>query len=176
MVPIVVLIGPPGAGKSRIGRKVATSLGSEFIDTDARIVHDHGPIADIFGSRGEPAFRAIERDVVAEALNSDAVVSLGGGAVMDPQTSELLRGHRVVLLTVSAEAVARRIGGSKRPLLADGSADDRLSAWQDLVAARRETYESLATRTWDTSSRPITTIADEIAHWVQRDRAGTTQQ
>lgn len=176
MVPVVVLIGPPGAGKSRIGRKVATRLGAQFIDTDARIVHDHGPIADIFRSRGEPAFRAIERDVVAEALGSDAVVSLGGGAVMDAQTNQSLRGHRVVLLTVSAEAVSRRIGGAGRPLLAENIPDDRLAAWQELVAARRETYESLATRIWDTSSRPITRIADEIADWVQRDRAGKIQQ
>lgn len=176
--PVVVLIGPPAAGKTRIGRKVAKFLGHDFIDTDTVIVNEHGPIADIFRTSGEPAFRAIERAVVERALRSDAVVSLGGGAVVDEQTRDALRSHRVVLLTVSAETAAQRISAqvTKRPLLAATTADDRVAAWQNLVDARRPVYEALATRAWDTSTRPITAIAREIADWAQQDMTGVAQR
>ena len=171
--PIVVLIGPPGAGKSRIGKKVAKYLDRDFIDTDSVIVAENGPIADIFSTSGEAAFRMIEREVVARSLSSDGVVSLGGGAVIDQETRAELRSHRVGLLTVSAEAVSRRISGQRRPLLAAESTDDRLAAWQRLVDSRLAVYESLATRTWDTSVRPITAIAREIADWADKKDSTT---
>jgi shikimate kinase len=172
--PSVVLIGPPAAGKSRIGRKVARYLHRDFIDTDSVIVAEHGPIAEIFRDRGEPAFRTIEREVVARALATDAVVvSLGGGAVLDEQTRLDLRNQRVALLTMNADAAARRISGQRRPLLAAETGEDRLAAWQQLLDARRSIYEGLATRSWDTSERPITAIAEEIAEWAGTDRAGT---
>ncbi|HEU4806994.1 MAG TPA: shikimate kinase [Homoserinimonas sp.] len=175
--PAVVLIGPPAAGKSRIGRKTAKYLDLDFLDTDSVIVAEHGPIADIFLTRGEAAFRAIEREVVERALGTGGVVSLGGGAVLDEQTRDALRAHRVVLLTVSAEAVERRISGrlakdQRRPLLAADTTGDRLAAWQKLVDSRRSVYESLATSTWDTSERPITAIAREIADWAEKDMTG----
>ena len=174
--PSIVLIGPPAAGKSRVGRKVAKYLEHDFIDTDTVIVAEHGPIADIFRDRGEPAFRAIERDVVAQALATDAVVSLGGGAVLDEQTRQALHSQRVVLLTVSADAAARRISGKRRPLLAAEAAEDRLAAWEELFEARRDIYESLARRSWDTSERPITSIARDIAEWVQEDMSGAANR
>lgn len=164
--PLVVLIGPPGAGKSGVGRKVAKLLGTPFIDTDSRIAQEHGPIPEIFRSRGESVFRELERAVVLQALSEPAVVSLGGGAILDEQTRSRLREQRVVLLTVSRTAVARRISGAKRPLLAAGSAQDRLDAWSALVAARGPIYERLADASWDTSTRSITAIAREIAQWV----------
>jgi shikimate kinase len=172
--PAVLLIGPPAAGKSRVGRKVASFLELPFIDTDSAIVREHGPIADIFASRGEAAFRALERDQVSLALRSHAVVSLGGGAVLDPQTQESLRGQRIVLLTVSPGAVEKRITGTRRPLLASEDSAGRLAAWSALSEARRPIYESLATKTWDTSRRPVTVISREIADWVMEDMAGST--
>jgi shikimate kinase len=63
---------------------------------------------------------------------------------------------------VSAEAVVSRIKGSKRPLLTDG-----VSTWAEILESRRAIYERLATRTWDTSSRPLDAIANEIADWAQ---------
>jgi len=90
------------------------------------------------------------------------VVSLGGGAILDPDTQRELGGLPVALMTVSPEAVASRIG-DKRPLLKG----DGLAAWERLVAARREIYERLATRTWDTSNTPIDSIAAEVADWVR---------
>lgn len=159
--PYVVMIGAPGAGKSRAGKRVARLLAVPFIDTDRRIVLRHGPIAQIFATRGEEHFRVIERVEVARALTERAVVALGGGAVLDPETQRDLEGLPVALMTVSAEAVASRIG-QKRPLLRDGGVE----AWEALVAARRSTYHRLATRAWDSSHRPIDAIAREIADWV----------
>lgn len=160
--PILVVIGAPGAGKTRVGKKVARLLKVPFIDTDRRIVLRHGPIAQIFTGRGEDHFRRVERVEVARALTEPAVVSLGGGAVLDLETQRELAGLPVVLMTVSAEAVAGRIG-TRRPLLREGGVE----AWEKLVEARRDTYERLATRTWDSSSRPIDQIAEEIADWIR---------
>lgn len=159
--PLVVLIGAPGSGKTRIGKRVARLLDIPFVDTDKRIVAEHGPIADMFASKGEPYFRALERAAIVEALAETVVLSVGGGAVMDPETQQDFAGQRVVRLTVAPEAVASRITGSKRPLLGDG-----IEAWKTLVESRRTVYEALADTTWDTSSRPIDRIAEEIAEWV----------
>lgn len=157
----LVLIGPPGSGKTRLGKRVARNLGLRFLDTDKVIVAEHGSIAAIFAEQGEPHFRRLEREAVVRALAEDAVVSLGGGAVLDADTQVDLAGHRVVLLTVSAAAVAGRIGGPKRPLLAGG-----IEAWTALVESRRELYERLGDRVWDTSHRPLDAIAVEIAEWA----------
>ena len=159
--PILVVIGAPGAGKTRIGKRVARLLRLPFVDTDRRIVLRHGPIAQVFSGRGEAHFRKIERIEVARALGERAVVSLGGGAVLDPDTQRELSGLPVALMTVSAQAVAGRIG-TKRPLLRDGG----VAAWEKLVADRQEIYQRLATRAWDTSERPVDQIAAEIGDWV----------
>ncbi len=163
---LVVLIGPPGAGKTRIGKRVAKELGAPFADTDSRIVAAHGPISKIFAEHGEAHFRMLERAAVSEALRERAVVSLGGGAVLDADTRADLAGLPVALLDVSAEAVQRRIGGRKRPLLASGGID----AWRRLVAERMPLYESLASRMWDTSNRPADKIAKDIASWAKELR------
>jgi shikimate kinase len=162
--PVVVLIGAPGSGKTRIGKRVARLLDVPFIDTDKRIVADHGSIAEIFAERGEPFFRELERAAIVEALHERAVLSVGGGAVMHPQTQQDFAEQRVVRLTVSPEAVVSRITGGKRPLLASG-----IDAWKQIVEIRRPVYEALADKTWDTSSRPIDHIAQEIADWVAAD-------
>ncbi|WP_349898015.1 shikimate kinase [Parafrigoribacterium soli] len=160
----LVLIGAPGAGKTRLGKRVARLLDTEFVDTDKLIVAEHGAISDIFERHGEAHFRMLERDAVARSLERTAVVALGGGAVLDPDTQADLAGARVVQLTVSPDAVEKRIGGAKRPLLRDG-----IAAWMQLVDSRRETYDRLASRTWDTSSGSIDDIAVEIADWVRQE-------
>ena len=159
---VVVLIGAPGAGKTRTGRRIANRLGVPFIDTDKRIVAAHGSIASIFEQHGEPHFRAIERQVVAGALTEHAVVTLGGGAVLDADTQRDLDGRAVVQLTVDAAAVERRISGSKRPLVKDG-----IEAWKALVATRQPLYDRLAGLTIDTSRRPLDTVADEVVEWLE---------
>lgn len=164
--PLVVLIGPPAAGKTRVGKRVARILDAPFIDTDRVIAAQHGPIPAIFAERGEAAFREIEAAAVAESLQQRAVVSLGGGAVMTPSVAAGLASAPVVLLTISAEAAAERLDPESRPLVREG-----ISAWVDLVASRMPTYAALAAATWDTSSRPIDRIAEEIAEWTRERSA-----
>jgi shikimate kinase len=158
--PPVVLIGPMAAGKTRVGKRVARILGTGFQDTDKLIVAEHGPIPALFDEFGEPHFRALERDAVARALASDDVVALGGGAVLAPETQELLACHRVVLVTVTPEAVAARIGDGRRPLVRGGLPD-----WERIYAERLPIYQKLALLTVDTSHRPIDAVAQEVAAW-----------
>jgi shikimate kinase len=165
--PRAVIIGPPGAGKSTIGRRLARALGTDWHDTDAAIEAAAGKsISDIFLDEGEPHFRELERAEVARALESfDGVVSLGGGAPMDPQTQELLAGHTVVFLDVTIADAARRIGfeGGNRPLLL---ANPR-AQWTAMMNERRPTYARLATHRVDTAGRKPAPIVEEIAGLLQ---------
>lgn len=158
----IVLIGPMGAGKTRVGKRLAKALGVRFIDTDAVIQSEHGVIQRIFDEHGEAHFRGLERDAVADALAQPAIVSLGGGAVLDEHTQQDLTEARVVLLTVTAEAVLARANLDKRPLLKDDP-----GAWTRIAEARRPIYERLATVTFDTSHRPIQGIVDELVVWAK---------
>ncbi len=160
--PRVVLVGPMGAGKTRVGKRVARLLGVGFADTDKAVVAQHGAIAGIFEQHGEPRFRELERDAVANALQTDGVVSLGGGAVLDPATLADLDGLRVVFLAVSARAVEGRLGDGKRPLIRDGVND-----WQRIFDERRPLYEQVSDLEIDTSHRPYDAIAEEVAEWVK---------
>ena len=170
---IAVLIGAPGSGKTKTGKRVARALDAEFIDTDKAVVADHGPIAEIFEREGEAAFRGYEREAVARALRRRAVVSLGGGAVLDPATQQDLRGLPVIQLTVSREGIEERLAAepgaiAKRPLLRDGG----IAAWERLVAARQPLYDRLTTARFDTSHRPFDAIAAEVVAWLREQGTG----
>ena len=115
--PHLILIGPPAAGKTRLGKKIARILGVPFIDTDRRIVALYGPIPQIFTELGEARYREIERGEVVKALGESAIVALGGGAIVHSATQDDLANHRVALVTVSEAAVAARILGASRPLI-----------------------------------------------------------
>ncbi|MBN9152682.1 MAG: shikimate kinase [Microbacterium sp.] len=164
----VVLIGPMGAGKTSVGRKLARVLGTTFFDTDIAVVRDHGPIADIFASAGEARFRALEREAVVAGLRRGGIVALGGGAILDPRTRADLLAHRVVLLTVDQRTVAGRIHDSTRPLL---QGDDAMSRWNAVMDARRDLYEQTADVRFDTSSGHIQHIVERIASWVRDTEA-----
>jgi shikimate kinase len=161
---MIVFIGPSGAGKSRLGKRVARLLEVPYADTDAMIVAEHGPIREIFATAGEPEFRRLEREAVRRGLGGEGVLSLGGGAVLDPDTQADLAEHTVVFLTISPEAVAPRITrDSDRPLVAGGVED-----WVALNAPRWPIYERLADATFDTSHRPNDRLAEEVAAWLTR--------
>jgi shikimate kinase len=160
--PAAVLIGPPGAGKTTVGRLLAERWGVEFADTDDLVeAHAGRAIADIFTGDGEPAFRALERDAVAEALASHAgVLALGGGAVQTEQTRESLAGYPVVLLTVGLAAGVRRTGlSTARPLLAGVNPRATFAA---LLAERLPVYRTVAVHEIATDDR----TADEVAEAV----------
>jgi shikimate kinase len=159
--PVLVLVGPPGSGKSTVGELVASRLGVGFRDTDRDIEAAAGqPIADIFVDHGEPHFRGLERAAVAAALaEHDGVLALGGGSVMAAETRALLDGHRVVFLDVSVPEAAARVGFNRdRPLLL-GNVRAQLRA---LLAERRPAYEAVAKHTVDTDGRTPDEIAEEI--------------
>jgi shikimate kinase len=163
--PIAVLIGPPGAGKSTVGPLLAALLGAQFAETDAMVEAEAGkPVSDIFISDGEPAFRELERAAVARALASHpGIVALGGGAVMDPATQQLLAGQRVVYLQTGFTAAVQRVGlDTPRPLLLGNPR----AQMRDLLAQRLPVYESLAAITVTTDDRDPQEIADEIAATV----------
>lgn len=163
--PRVVIIGPPGAGKTKVGKRVARRLSLGFVDSDHRVVAKHGPIAEIFAEHGESRFREWEREEVALALRESGVVALGGGAVLDPRTQADLADLPVALVTVSAAAVEGRISGAKRPLLASGG----VAAWSALVDQRMPLYEALATRRFDSSSTPMDTVAARVVEWLTEE-------
>jgi len=154
----IVLVGPMGSGKSRVGQRLAASVDAPFVDTDQRIVERYGPIDQIFEREGEEYFRIIEREVVAEALLEEAVISLGGGAVLHEDTRADLADLPVVWLKVSPEAVAPRLAGGKRPLIANGG----IGAWKAILEERTPIYASLADLEIDTSRRSIARIVDDI--------------
>lgn len=165
--PRVVLVGPPGSGKTTVGAELARRLEVSLHDTDAAVESVAGrAISDIFVQDGEPAFRALERaEVVRSLAQETGVVALGGGAVMQDEVAEALRDgeHHVVFLDVSIADASRRIGfDASRPLLL---VNPRAS-WTRLMNARRPTYESLASLRVDTAGRAVEEIAQEVLAWL----------
>ena len=163
-MPRAVLIGPPGAGKSSVGRALAKLLQCEILDTDNEIEKISGKkIAEIFTEDGEPVFRALEKDVVLKALKSaEGIVALGGGSVLDSDVAEYLRSGviPVAYLEVSISQAAPRVGFNKeRPLLALNPRQQ----WMSLMEKRRPIYESLATLRIATDNRKPAEVAAEIA-------------
>jgi shikimate kinase len=163
--PVAVLIGPPGAGKTTVGARLADLLGVGYTDTDDSVEAVAGkPVADIFVEDGEPAFRALEREAVAAALAGDGpegVIGLGGGAVLDPATQALLAGHQVVYLETGFTALAKRVGLDRpRPLLIGINPRAQLKT---LLDQRRPVYAGLAVLTVSTDEREPEEIAAEIA-------------
>ncbi|GII27326.1 shikimate kinase [Planotetraspora mira] len=160
--PAVVLIGPPGSGKSTIGLLLADRLGLSFRDTDADVETVAGkPVSDVFVEDGEARFRELEAVAVQAALEGhDGVVSLGGGAVLHGPTQELLAGHRVVYLRVGLDQAVKRVGlASARPLLVLNPR----SQLRKLMEERRPVYERLAVTTVETDDREPADIVAEIA-------------
>jgi shikimate kinase len=173
MTRAIVLIGPMGAGKTSVGRRVARALDRPFSDTDKIVVRDHGAIADLFASHGEAHFREVERVAVQEALTGGGVVALGGGAVLDAATRADLKRHRVVLLTVQPHTIASRIDGGARPLLAG---EDPVVRWTRIFDERRSIYEEVADVTFDTSSGPLAEVVTRIVGWARADEAQSQSQ
>ncbi|WP_419993420.1 shikimate kinase [Streptomyces boninensis] len=159
--PAVILIGPPGAGKSTVGALLAERLGVTLRDTDADIEVAAGkPIPEIFYDDGEPRFRELERAAVRAGLaEHDGVLSLGGGAIVDDGTRALLAGHPVVFLEVELADAVKRVGlDAPRPLLAVNPRQ----AWRQLMEKRRPLYVEAARVTISTAARTPEEVAEAV--------------
>ncbi|MFZ4123044.1 MAG: shikimate kinase [Candidatus Planktophila sp.] len=145
MPPRVILIGPPGAGKSSVGKSLAKLLNEVFVDTDTVISErEKQSISEIFVDKGELYFRKVEEEVlVYELQNHSGILSLGGGAPLSDIAQDAIResGAPVVFLDVTLSAAAPRVGFNRdRPLLLGNPR----AQWQELMNVRRPVYESLA--------------------------------
>lgn len=159
--PLVVLVGPMGVGKSTVGELLADRLGTGYRDTDADVVATAGkPIPEIFYDEGEEHFRELERRAVHTAVaEHTGVLSLGGGAVLDATTRELLAGRPVVYLSMEVEEAVRRVGlNTARPLLAVNPRRQ----WRELMDARRHLYTEVARVTVATDERTPEEVAQAV--------------
>src|SRR5690554_2912289 len=164
--PRIVLIGPPGSGKSSAGRLLSKSLGAPWRDTDQDIADSAGKsIPDIFVEEGEAHFRQLEAAAVATALaEHDGILSLGGGAILDTDTQGRIEqyandGGMVVFLDVSLNKASPRVGLNRsRPLLMSNPRQQ----WHALMEARRPIYTRLATHTVDTDDLNPDQVAKAI--------------
>lgn len=159
--PRVVLVGPMGAGKSTVARKLGEHWGLAVRDTDHDIEQSAGkPVSEIFVDEGEAHFRALEVAAVADALTThEGVLALGGGAVLAAATQEALAGHTVVYLEVGLVDAVKRVGlGHGRPLLL-GNVRARVAK---LLEERGPIYTAVATLRVDTNGRTPDDVAAEI--------------
>ena len=162
---LVALVGFMGAGKTTVGRAVAQRLNVDFFDADSEIERiSNKSIPELFATRGEQGFRALESDLVCELLDREsAVVALGGGAIESPRVCEHLSKASVVFLDVSPDEALRRIAGSTRPMLKERDP-------QALYSERRPRYERLADLTVssdgsveETVTKVLESLTDEPA-------------
>lgn len=171
-----ILMGPPGSGKSSVGNELAQILGCSFADSDVEIVNRAGKtISEIFLDDGEPAFRKLEKQVVADLIhNNDGVLALGGGAILDSDTQSLLRkaaesGVGVIYLHILLTTAVPRVGLNKdRPMLILNPRQQ----WSSLMEARRPIYESLATHSYSTDDADAKDVAQLIAADLTVSHAG----
>jgi shikimate kinase len=164
----VILFGPPGAGKSSVGKSLARLLGDTFSDTDQIVEERAGKkISEIFVDDGEAIFRSMEAEVVLDTLaRGSGVLALGGGSVMNSKVAEKIKENPAlkIFLDVGIAQAAPRIGFNQdRPMLLVNPRQ----TWITLMKDRRPVYEGLADHTFSTDSKKAADVAQEIADLVK---------
>ena len=162
-MPRLILIGPPGCGKSTVGAALAQKLTIDFIDTDVAIESSYGhKISDIFVDKGEEFFRDLEFDTLGKSLMvQDCVLSLGGGAPIAQRAQNILKTAKapIFFLDVSLAVAAPRVGFNRdRPLLLGNPR----AQWQSLAETRRPIYESLASFVIKVDAMSVEEVVDAI--------------
>jgi shikimate kinase len=161
--PHLVLIGMMGAGKTTVGRALATRLGRPFLDSDLAIEAQTGrTVAEIFADEGESAFRSLETQALTEMLDgpAPAVIAAAGGTVLDVANRERMRVRgTVVWLRVAPDVLAERVGdGGHRPLLAD----DPTGTLARLAAEREPLYREAAHETVEVGALSPSDVVDRV--------------
>lgn len=158
----IVLMGFMGAGKTSVGRELATRLNRPFIDIDEEVERvRQKTIAGIFAEEGEAAFRGYERQLIRDAaMKEGCVIACGGGAILDDENVHALQQHGLLIcLTASASVLFSRCRQSAvRPLL-DAPADE--AAFQQLWASRQPAYAAIPIQI-DTTKMSIPAVVDYL--------------
>lgn len=172
----IALTGFMGAGKSTAGRRLARLLRIPFVDVDAEVEREHGKIAEIFAHEGEPAFRRYESEALQRlASGGPHVISVGGGAVLDPRNRATLRRNGLIVnLAVKAETAHRRVAHrAHRPMLGPMPS---LEAIRELMAARAKAYADNDLSIAVDAKTPLA-VAHIVARWYRhrtQSRAGSS--
>ncbi len=166
--PNLVLVGPMGAGKTSIGKRLAQRLGLIFVDADHRLEEVTGaPVPLIFECEGEAGFRVRESQLIADLmLRRGQLVATGGGAVLAAENRRLLRANGfVVYLKVSVGQQLERLARDhSRPLLATDNKHARL---ESLAAVRNALYEEVADHVFESDGLSVATAADQLAEMLE---------
>jgi len=159
----IVLVGPMGAGKTTLGKRLAKVLDLPFVDTDKMVAADHGSIKNLFAMKGEAHFRDLESAALVTALNNQGVVATGGGIVLSQENRTLLSQNATIFLDTNMEFVLRSLNVSKRPLLKDNP-----EMWEQIYRDRLEFYREVSVATVNTANTSVGAIMKNLESEVRK--------
>ena len=165
----IILVGPMGSGKTTVGRKLSKRLKKDFYDSDHEIINRTGVSIDhIFEIEGESGFRERETEILKNLCSmKNIIIATGGGVVLKLENRDLMKvSAMVIYLSSSIEQILRRTSKSKtRPLLERSK--DRRKTISDIIEAREEFYQDVASVTINTNGKKLTEVIEEIVNNIE---------